>query len=39
MLAYCTGTVVLTGIPPTAPVMVSSVIPVGTLMVNEVDEV
>ena len=39
MKSYCTGTVPLTGIPPMLPVMVSEVIPVGMVMLNEVDEV
>ena len=36
---YCTGTVPLTGIPPMLPVMVSEVTPVGTAILNEVDDV
>ena len=37
--SYCTGTVPLTGMPPMLPVMVSDVTPVGTVILNEVDEV
>ena len=36
---YCTGTVPPTGMPPIEPVIVSEVIPVGTVMGNVVEEV
>jgi len=36
---YCTGTVPLTGMPPTSPVMVNEVIPAGTVILSVVEEV
>ncbi len=37
--AYCTGTVPLTGMPPTSPVMVNEVIPAGTVILSVVEDV
>src|SRR5512146_210419 len=37
--AYCTATVVLTGMPPMEPVMVSELVPLGTVMLSVAEEV
>lgn len=36
--AHCTGTVVLSGIPPMYPVMVNELVPLGTVMLKEAEE-
>jgi hypothetical protein len=36
---HCTGTVPLTGMPPMAPITVSDVTPVGTVMLTVADDV